>query len=60
MTAQIGFIVKILLVSTVLSFLIKYGGRLLPIAPTSFNALVAILTPPLLMLLVLAWPLKKN
>jgi hypothetical protein len=60
MSGQIGFILKVLLVSTILSLLVKYGGRILSIPPTPTNASIAILIPPILMALVLWWRLLRK
>jgi hypothetical protein len=54
MYSQIGFIIKVLIFSTVLSVAIVYVGPLLAIAPTKFNALLAILIPiPILVVALL-------
>ena len=45
MNTQIGFILKILLLSTALSFLIKYGGQLIPIPQTNTVAIAIVLFP---------------
>jgi hypothetical protein len=50
---QIGFITKVVLLSVVLSMLIKYGGPLLPVEPTSLNALFCISLPPIIMVIIL-------
>jgi hypothetical protein len=60
MSGQIGFILKVLLVSTVLSLLVKYGGRILSIPPTPTNASIALVVPPILMALVLWWRLLRK
>jgi hypothetical protein len=60
MSGQIGFILKVVLVSTILSLLVKYGGRILSIPPTPTNASIAILIPPILMALVLWWRLLRK
>ena len=49
----IGFILKILLLSTVLSLLIKYGGQYLSLAPTTTTVLIIVLLPSLTIGLVL-------
>ncbi len=54
---QIGFIVKVLILSLAVSILIKYGGQLIEIAPTYLNATLAITIPPLLMAIALVWRL---
>jgi hypothetical protein len=55
-----GFVIKVLLLSAALSVLIKYGGPLLPIAPSNLNAGIAIAVPPLIMALVLYWRFQKS
>jgi hypothetical protein len=49
MDSQIGLVIKVLLLSTLISILIKYGGQFLPIEGTSINALIAILLPALVL-----------
>jgi hypothetical protein len=46
-------IIKILLLSTLLSYLVKYGGRYLPIESSNINAIIAIITPTLVMAILL-------
>lgn len=48
-------ILKVLGLSVLLSFAIKYGGPFFPTAATSTNAWVAVLVPPSLMAIALAW-----
>ncbi len=50
---QIGFIIKVLLLSTGLSYLIKYGGQQIPTQPTNSLALIIVLLPSVIMGLVL-------
>lgn len=50
-----GFIIKVLALSAVLSVAIKYGGELLPLAPTPSTAFIAVSVPALTMALVLWW-----
>lgn len=50
-----SFVLKILLLSTVLSLLVKYGGQYLPISPSITNALIIVLTPSLAIGFILAW-----
>jgi len=49
------FLVKILISSTVLSVLIKYGGQLLSINPTVKIAIAAILLPSIIVAIALSW-----
>ncbi|MEM8828006.1 MAG: hypothetical protein AAGE96_01445 [Cyanobacteria bacterium P01_G01_bin.19] len=55
MNSQIGFIVKVLLLSTVLSVLIKYGGRYIPIQPTNAIAIALVFLPSLILGSILGW-----
>ncbi|ACK73557.1 conserved hypothetical protein [Gloeothece citriformis PCC 7424] len=55
MNNQIGFILKVLLLSAALSILIKYGGTKIAIAPTPLNALIGISLVPIIMLIALWW-----
>ena len=48
-------IIKILILSLILSIAIKYGGQAVAIAPTQTNVLLGILLPPVLMAIALAW-----
>ena len=60
MNSQAGYIFKLLILSTGLSILIKYGGIHLSIEPTPGNALCAIATPLVVMVLALWWRASKN
>ena len=55
MNSQAIFILKILLLSTGLSFLIKFGGGYLALHPSTPTALTIVLTPSLAIGLVLGW-----
>ncbi|MEL6910536.1 MAG: hypothetical protein AAFR62_06285 [Cyanobacteria bacterium J06629_2] len=59
MNHQIKFIAKILLLSTGLSLLIKYGGKYLPLQPTNVTALAIVLMPSLIIGLVLGWQYSR-
>lgn len=48
-------ILKVLGLSVLLSFAIKYGGPFLPTAATPINAWVAVLVPPSVMAIALVW-----
>jgi hypothetical protein len=50
-----NLIIKVLILSLVISVLIKYVGPSLPVAATSVNALIAILTPALIVAIALVW-----
>ncbi|MGL5835235.1 MAG: hypothetical protein ACRC1Z_18705 [Waterburya sp.] len=52
---QAFFIFKILLWSTGLSLLVKYGGGYLELQPTTTTALTIVLMPSLVIGLILGW-----
>jgi membrane protein implicated in regulation of membrane protease activity len=60
MNTQVGFILKVVLLSIGLSFLIKYGGIFLPIAPKPIYALVAIFLPFLMLAIALGWRFQRQ
>ena len=60
MDTQTGFIIKILLLSTILSVLVKYGGRYVPIQPTNAIAIVIVILPSLVIGLILGWKYINN
>jgi hypothetical protein len=49
MKNQLLFLLKLLLLSTVISFLIKYAAPMLLLQSTSLNALVLVLLPTIIM-----------
>ena len=55
MNTQVGFMLKVVLLSAILSFLIKYGGKFMPITSNSINALILVLLPTLILSLILGW-----
>lgn len=55
MNNNVGFLLKVLAVSVGLSIAIKFGAPGLTIAPTTSNAIVAILLPTLVMSILLGW-----
>jgi hypothetical protein len=55
MNSQGMFIFKILLLSTGLSLLVKYGGGYLELQPTTATALTIVLMPSLVLGLILGW-----
>ncbi|NWF61115.1 MAG: hypothetical protein HXY43_18110 [Fischerella sp.] len=55
MESQIGFVLKVFLLSAVISVLIKYAGIFLPIPATATNALILVLLPTVLMAIALLW-----
>lgn len=62
MKNQLFFLLKLLLLSTVISFLIKYAGPMLLLPATSLNALILVLLPTLIMITLLLWrmPAQKQ
>lgn len=50
---QTGFIFKVLVISTGLSILIKYGGPSLSIPPTLTNVLIVVLMPTVVVAIAL-------
>jgi hypothetical protein len=52
---QSGFILEVLLLSTVLSFLIKYGGSTLSTSVTPTIVLAIVFMPTLVMVIALFW-----
>ncbi len=59
MSTQAGFIFKILLLSTGISLLIKYGGEYLLLKPMTTTALTIVLLPSLVMGLILGWRYRQ-
>lgn len=55
-----GFVLKVMVLSTVLSIAIKQGGPLLPVAATTPNALIAVWLPSGVLALILGWRLLQN
>ncbi|MDJ0689994.1 MAG: hypothetical protein QNJ41_15950 [Xenococcaceae cyanobacterium MO_188.B32] len=55
MNTQAGFILKVVFLSAILSFLIKYGGKFIPITSTTLDALILVLLPTLILSLILGW-----
>lgn len=52
---SVGLVLKVLVLSTLLSVAIKYMGPILPIPATNTAALIITLIPTLIMGVVLAW-----
>ena len=50
---QLVFVLELLIVSVVLSYLIKYGGRYLYISATSSKVLLIVIVPALVMAIAL-------
>ncbi|EKQ67828.1 hypothetical protein OsccyDRAFT_4119 [Leptolyngbyaceae cyanobacterium JSC-12] len=57
---MIGFILKVLALSVLISIGIKQGGGYLPVTPTATTAWVAVLTPSLLLAGLLGWRWQKQ
>ena len=57
---QAGFILKVLVISTGLSILIKYGGPTLSISTTPTNVLIVVFVPTLVMASALLWRLQTR
>lgn len=55
MKNQLGFVLKVFLLSAVISLLIKYAGPFLFIPATSINALIIVLLPTVMMAIALLW-----
>jgi membrane protein YdbS with pleckstrin-like domain len=55
MENQLGLVLKLLLLSALLSLLIKYVGPSLSIPATSTNALIIILLPIVIIAIALLW-----
>ncbi len=55
MENQLGFIVKLLVISTLLSVLLKYTAPHPPIPATDVNALIIVLLPTVIMAIALWW-----
>ena len=55
MNTQVGFILKVVILSAILSFVIKDEGKLIPLTPTNLNAIIVVLLPTLILSLILGW-----
>jgi hypothetical protein len=60
MDTQTGFVIKVLLISTALSIVIKYGGQYVPIEPTNAIATIIVILPSLVLGLILGWQYLNN
>jgi hypothetical protein len=60
MGTQTNFLFKVFILSAGVSVLIKYGGPNLPVAPTAVNALIAVLTPTVILAIALPWRAWKQ
>lgn len=52
---NLGFVVKVMVASTLISVAIRVWGPVLPIAPTSLNALILVLLPTTVLLILFGW-----
>ncbi len=59
MGTQVNFILKVLIFSAGVSVAIVYGGPSLPVAATSVNVIVAVVTPTLIVAIALVWRALK-
>jgi hypothetical protein len=59
-TQTIGFLLKLLLFSALLSVLIKYAAPFLGIPATVTNVLIMILSPTIIMATVLLWRIPRQ
>lgn len=55
MNTQLAFILKLLALSGAIAALIKYLAPALSIAPSVTNALIAVLSPSVILALILTW-----
>ena len=60
MSDTVVFIVKIFILSSILSVLIKYGGRVLAISPTVTIAIAVVLLPSIIIVLALGWRAQQK
>jgi hypothetical protein len=59
MGTQTNFILKVFILSAAVSAAIKYGGSSLPVAGTAVNALIAVLTPSVILAIALLGRARK-
>lgn len=55
MDNQLIFILKLVILSTIISVIIRYAAPSVPIAATSVNGLIGILTPTVILAIALVW-----
>lgn len=60
MQNQIGFILKLFLLSGLLSALIKYVGPLINIPPRGISALIAVFLPSVVLGIIFLWRLVAD
>lgn len=54
------FFLKVLIVSLVISWMIKYLAPLIPITPNNVNALIIVMILPIIITLFLGWQLLQK
>jgi hypothetical protein len=57
---QLGFLLKLLIFSALLSLFIKYVSPVFPVTETTTNALIMVLLPTIIMTLVLFWRFRSQ
>lgn len=57
---MIGFILKVFIASAVIAIAIKYGGAYLPVQGNTPTALIAVLTPSIVMAMLFGWRWQKE
>ncbi|WP_041233141.1 hypothetical protein [Cylindrospermum stagnale] len=60
MENQMGFVLKLILLSGLLSLLIKYAAPSLLIPATATNALIIVLLPTVIMAIALLWRIPRQ
>jgi hypothetical protein len=60
MNSNISPIVKVFTLSAAISLAIKYAGPSLSIPSTDFNALIAVLSPSLIVAAILGWRSRQQ
>ena len=60
MKQQIGFISKIAIASLVVSELVKYGGRILPLQENDLTALAIVISPSIILAIIFALRAKDS
>ena len=60
MNNNLGFVVKVLVLSSLLSVLIKYAGPYLSLEATNINALIIVLLPNVMIAIALLWRFQSS
>jgi hypothetical protein len=60
MGSKTNFLLKVLILSLGISFFIKYAGPSLRVPATSLNALIAIVSPTIILAIALGWRALKS